>query len=791
MSDKAGTGTAPPSSFILHPSSLKEREAFLLMQGRLVELLLRYDAPRFGTTFDERVADGLDDPRLRRYRELAVLFYLREELFASILPRIKRRLSFVAPREVQVESLPPRGRIDWSRTLTASLRNHPGEPPLEVQTRQRRRHFATPENLLTVATLIEYRAAVQRVLDNEAAQDRAQALRHPLQEIIGTCTRELVFPQFAGLERAASEIVEGRVATTPTELERQVARGLAPGRNSAYDDLIAWRQRLRRLTLLQRDTTVVDTTAFGADPETDNRLYQLWIFFELADLLRAESCCGPEDLSLQPLRLRFRWEGCGYELYHDQGVPQPVAAWSVRRGDARRVPGVRPDFYLWRTDPPRAAVRDGDREIWREPGVIWDAKYYRERERDSAPSSPIKRMIADLNLLGEPYGVLLFAFLKEGADVTPGYLLAPDAVRSQTLVPDQQVIVAQVPPALPGEGSKLRSTFLALIKDAHRRLRTPAEIRCHGVFLDGLTVNAHGALAGAEALRYRDGSALTQADTPAETALDTLLLCPKPHIGPWRVDIVSLERDCCQNAKLCHILGAGVPDIQRPSRLTRLEDIARAIRTAGDDEHGERAEAATRQVRLIAQRYADLIQPNLAEFTAWVRDELDVGELFDLFPFLTQSLRDTLGLGRFLWQQIDAIRASNFAGPTLLFTGVLEELVRQTIYARCPPLIDGNGRGLPKTLGTVGSRWNRVVLTQALTQGQHWEPKLTDTTRLTFDTWADLAWRVSRIRNQAAHEAHVSPGEFRDLQQLYFGSKRTGFGALNGLLLAWREPGAA
>ncbi|NJO82649.1 MAG: hypothetical protein HC828_07365 [Blastochloris sp.] len=285
----------------------REREAFHVMQGRLVELLLRYDAPRFGKTFAEQVAEGFDDPRLRRYRELAVLFYLREELFASIIPRIKRRLSFVAPREVHVESLPPRGRIDWSRTLSTSLHNHPGEPPLEVQTRQRRRTSRPQTNLLAVVTLLEYRAAVQRVLDTEATQDRVQALRHPLQEIIGACTRELVFPQFAGLERAASEIIEGRAGATPSELERQVARGLVPGRNSAYDDLLAWRRRLQQLTLGQRDAPAVHTTAFGADPDADNRLYQLWIFFELADLLRTEGCCGPEDLVLRPLRLRFQW----------------------------------------------------------------------------------------------------------------------------------------------------------------------------------------------------------------------------------------------------------------------------------------------------------------------------------------------------------------------------------------------------------------------------------------------------------------------------------------------------
>jgi hypothetical protein len=367
-------------------------------------------------------------------------------------------------------------------------------------------------------------------------------------------------------------------------------------------------------------------------------------------------------------------------------------------------------------------------------------------------------------------------------------VLRPDPIQGQSLLPDQRVTIMRLPPTYSAEGGKLRNVLLGLITYAHKRLRTPAEIRCHGVFLDALSVTAHGALAGVTALRRRDGTELVPAATPAEHALDTLLLCPKPHIGPWRMDVVSLEHDCCKNAKLCHILGAGIPDIEQPSRLTRLEDIARAIRTVGDDEGGERAEVATRQVRLIAQRYADLSQPNLAEFTAWVREELDVGEQFERFPFLTQSLRDTLGLARFLWQQSDAIRATNFAGPTLLFTGVLEELVRHTIYERCPPLTDNSGRGLPKTLGTVGNRWNRSVLVSAMHAGQHWEPKLTDTTRLTFDAWADLAWRVSRIRNQAAHEAHVSPGDFRDLQQLYFGSKRTGFGALNGLLLAWREP---
>jgi hypothetical protein len=773
-------------------STQAEIDAFLWMQGRMVELLLRYDLPRFSATFSElRAAPAtMEAAALTRLRELAVVIYLREELFEQILPRIKRRLSFAAPRAIMVEPMPTRGRIDWPRTMAANWRDLPEEPPLDMHTRQRRRHFATPENLLTVATILEYQAFAQHLLDREEARDPLGTVQHPLYDIVDACSRELIFPQFAGLEREARALIEAQERLD--ELEQQVAENMQPGLNSAYDDLLAWRDKLHALRLLDRDLTSAPTAMLGADLKRDNYLYQLWIFFELLSVLDKRGCIEPNGVNLTPMRVRFRWEECVYELQHDQAVTQPtVASWKDRRSDTQRVPGVRPDYYLRRVDPPVVSVEGEHGTIWREPGVIWDAKYYRERESTSAPASPIKRMIADLNLLGEPYGILLFAFLKEPEHEQANYALSPNMLHSETLIPQQSIVIRQLRPALPESGSNVHGILELLLNDAHQRLRRPADIRCHGVFLDALTVNAHGALASAAALRYRNGSALIAADTPAETALDTLLLCPKPHIGPWRIDVVSLERDCCQNAQRCHILGAGLANIQRPSRLARLEDIAQAIRVVGNDEHDERADAATRQVRVIAQRYADLIQPNLGEFTDWVRNELDVAAQFEQFPFLTDNHRETLGLGRFLWQQIDAIRASNFAGPTLLFTGVLEELVRQTIYERCPPITDRNGRELSKTLGTISNRLNRAVLIQSMQQGGCWEPQITDTAQLSIDAWADLAWRISRIRNQAAHEAQVSPSEFRDLQQLYFGSKRTGYGALNGLLLAWRESPAA
>src|SRR6266496_310324 len=183
-----------------------EQAAYATIQARLIALLLRHDEDGFRRFIDARPGFMAEDAVPRRYRELGVLFFLRDELFEHILPRIVRRLSFEAPRSTIVEEPPARGRIDWARTLDAAWAERPGEPPLVLHTRQRRRDFATPENLLVVATLLEYRADVQRILWSERGLIGSAALRHPLNEIVERCERELAFPQFASLRRIALQI---------------------------------------------------------------------------------------------------------------------------------------------------------------------------------------------------------------------------------------------------------------------------------------------------------------------------------------------------------------------------------------------------------------------------------------------------------------------------------------------------------------------------------------------------------------------------------------------------------
>ncbi|NJM05237.1 hypothetical protein HC891_01875 [Candidatus Gracilibacteria bacterium] len=96
-----------------------EQRAFAEMQARLVALLLRFDERRFARRYALRTDEGSETSTdaLRPYRDLAALMLLRDELFDDVLPRIVRRLSFEAPRQTMIEEPPPRGRVDWERTL--------------------------------------------------------------------------------------------------------------------------------------------------------------------------------------------------------------------------------------------------------------------------------------------------------------------------------------------------------------------------------------------------------------------------------------------------------------------------------------------------------------------------------------------------------------------------------------------------------------------------------------------------------------------------------------------------
>jgi hypothetical protein len=758
-----------------------EQTAYAHMQARLIALMLQHDQAGFRRFIDERVyASDAEQLAMQPYRELGVLFFLGRALFEDILPRIIRRLSFESPRHLVVEEPPARGRIHWERTLDASWAERPGEPPLLLHTRQRRRDFATAENLLTVVTLIEYEAGIRHVLHGDRMLIGAQAMRHPLNDLADRCAREVAFPQFAGLLPQARRILAGAVGGLAA-LEARVAAHDAPGGNRAYQDLLTWRVRWRTLQLLRRAPDEPPRDVLGADPQTDNYLFQLWIFYELADLLRHSDRLLAIETTAAGMELRFRWEECTYLLRHNREVPRPVSRWSAEP-NAKDVPGVRPDYYLRRLDPSPATVYDGDTQIWREPGVVWDAKYYRERESERTPSSPVKRMIADLALLGEPYGLLLFAFLKGDIGTAP-QRLAPTIGADQTLAP-VEVAAHQLRPTLGTEATSVHDQLRALLNDAHMRLAQPRVPACHGIFLDALSVRDHPMIVD----RY--GASI-------DSDADELLTCPKPHIGPWRVDLVSRTRHCCQDARLCHIVGQSQarPPVRPPrSAEELLHELQRVFEGGRDGKlNDETVSAIARQVEDLTRRFAEIAG-------AYKRIEVYYHRLRDMglevFDRLGAAERESLGLSVFLLEQLDSIGASDYSAPAIHFSSVMEIEVQRRVFA-CPDLTGDFNKPKKQTLGVLP--WMRQ--NPGSTEGNweclqryvaaHWNEQIDpdDLSRtVSFDQFIAKALnRIAQLRNQAAHTHPVSRKEYSELQRLMLQGGALGCGALNALLLAWRE----
>lgn len=799
-----------------------EREAFVWMQGRMVELLLRHDNERFDKLFRERHSDQetIATQLLKHYRNLAVLFYLRDELFEHILPRIKHRLSFEAPRETQTEELPSRGRIDWGRTARATWNERPTEAPLEVITRQRRRHFATPPNLLTVCTLLEYRTAVQVLLDQESARDLAQSIRHPLHDIADSCTRELAFLQFAGLVPDCEEIVNGYANQSSDDLEQKVADNLLPGSNSAYPELLQWRAKFKELRLLDRLKVEQEVQPMlGADPNRDNYLYQLWLFYEIGEMLEHKKGCKPK-WDYAKMQIEYTWgEGEGartYRLQHDQSIAKIPTYWKAQVNHQPSTPGVRPDFYIERLDRQQVMAANGQ-PLWHEPGYVLDAKYYKPRDTAKAPSSPVKRMIADLQLTGERHGALLFAF-QEG-QTAPGnaaltvssspsggiedelepnlpskqgelYRLSPVQSSAQYVQPDLDVSIWRLQPiSTIASNEKAFHAYLAkLLQQAHQVLQTSVEVRCRGIFLDSLSTNAHSQLAELAHLQLRHGGTFN----PNTDKMEDLLLCPKPHVAPWRVDIVSVKRDCCQNPELCHIVGlASKPaNLKPPIRLVTLKDIEKAFKKTPrenpsgnpDEENSELIRIATIRIKEVAEHYRELIQPNMEDFRVEIQRR--VGKIFTTTPLLTSEQRETLALGCFLQKQIEGVKAANFAGPALLFTGVLEELIRKTLYERSS--LRTTIKENDKTLGRVSNSSNLYQIRLAVSKFSLWKEQLSPKQYYHFDDWVQDLGKIVNLRNNAAHHAYLNLNDFDNLLELFFNSPNYGPGVFDGLLLAWQ-----
>jgi hypothetical protein len=219
--------------------------------------------------------------------------------------------------------------------------------------------------------------------------------------------------------------------------------------------------------------------------------------------------------------------------------------------------------------------------------------------------------------------------------------------------------------------------------------------------------------------------------------------------------------------------------VEKPQRVEKLEDIKKAILSGGDDGDDDKAiQVVTSRVIEIARRYAALIKPDLNHYGAKITRQ--IGEVFENTNLLSSQQRETLALSMFLSEQIDSIGATNYAGPALLFTGVLEEITRLTIFPNSE--LRNLLKDKEKTLGNLPR--HQFYLNRDI-KAEHWNSEFSKRHHYPISEWLADIRGIIPIRNKAAHEAHIPKEDFQKLESLFFGNAYHGVGAFTGLLKAW------
>ncbi|GLV59770.1 hypothetical protein KDH_65950 [Dictyobacter sp. S3.2.2.5] len=492
------------------------------LQRRVMRLLLQHDTALFRQQFRLfSAASQLPQmPLLQQYDHYIKLQFFSNELLDDILPRIRRQLSLKTTHKRLLEEAPTRGNVDWTRTLARAQQQWPGQPPLQLLTRVRQRDMETPENVLAVAITLQLRQELQLAMNIHFEDEELNSLeRQFFSSADERAQRELASSYARQLKEQARHV------TIPT-LVQQVASSLKPG-PSPYRDLIHWWRRFSRV-LIGRATTeqALALSSTRSDEKTTAWLYELWIALELIHLLHAEGAVQPQDMTIATdlLQCTFSWQGRRFRLLYNRQLDTSTSyepTWE-------HAPASRPDYSIERAEP--LVVEYRGENIWREPPVILDAKYYLSGSDPANTHSPIKKMLGDIALLGAHTGALFFPRLPE----PKGQQQITRTIRQKAgpyrpAASEQQIHLYHIEPTLPVP--QLQQRLRAILDMAAEQLPERAQPVCQGTFLTLDTRNAAG----------------TRPDRRT-------LLCPKAHIGPGVFDIVNADTDCLRNPRVCHVI---------------------------------------------------------------------------------------------------------------------------------------------------------------------------------------------------------------------------------------------
>jgi hypothetical protein len=494
------------------------------LQRRVIRLLLQHDSPLFRNQFRLfTVQSQLPQiPLLQHYDHVIKLQFLSDELLDDILPRIRRQLSLKTTHTLLLEEAPTRGTIDWSQTIERNLRRFPGQVPLQLTTRLRQRGMNTPENVLTVAIVLQLRQELQRAMHTHFADEELSDIE---QQFFSSTDERAQRELASAYARLLQE--QARTAVIP-QLVQQVAHSLRPGPNP-YRDLIHWWQRFTQFRVgLQDAQRMLALNSTRQDTQVNAWLYELWIALEFIHLLHTEGMLTPNDITIASDRLQctFSWQQRRFRLHYNRQLDTSTG-YAL---DWEHAPAARPDYSIERAQP--LEVRYQQELIWREPPVILDAKYYLSGSDPALTHGPIKKMLGDMALLGATTGALFFPTIAEPASEQQQHTRTIQRSGQQYHPPTipPHITLYHLTPDMPFP--LLQQRLRAILDYVVQALPERAQPVCQGILLDPTTVNA------------------AQQRLPVHT-----ILCPKAHIGPGVFDMVDAARDCLKNPRLCHVIG--------------------------------------------------------------------------------------------------------------------------------------------------------------------------------------------------------------------------------------------
>ncbi len=637
-------------------TAIGEVELTQRLQRRVARRLLRLDRRAFRRRFRELYARSTlpQPPELRAYDEYTRLVALADELLDDILPRIRRQMSFQATRENLVEEAPMRGQIDGGASLRRGWSERPGQPPVQFATRLRSRTFDTPENRLVVAILQRYARQLGRTGSTPLFTDAplTQPERHEFAQIADRIRRELGTLHFQELAASADDF-------DLPELIETVER-TARGATNAYRDLIDWWRRFERLHFrtpaeLARSATLDKQEALGL-------LYQLWIALELAEFLDSRGLLEDPRIKAGRLAFDFTWAGRTFHFVYDRS-PAEHLVWAG-------APGERPDYFITRSDP--VLVTYKGQRIWREPGVVLDAKCYLGDNADRT-SGPVKRMLADLQLVDATKGGLI---LPDIHDIPAHVFPEPDRFLG-SILPEVEIKLYELQPLVPID--ELHSSLATILDQVCIWLPERPPVRCIGYWQDVDTRNP-------------DGTRPLRCPTCGEV----MAFCPKPHVSARRVNPVCPRCDCLKNPQLCHIIdraeGLVPPFVSRVLTKEQLTSTIETLRSqlrrpAEDDETDEAEHARHALFAAIGELTETYIKLSRAD-TAQIALTLE----WALAPYwrddqhlhgLPATVRTMLVSGEYVWHDFQGSSVEDWAASAVQFVRALEHEMQRRIYEPC------------------------------------------------------------------------------------------------------------